>query len=103
MNETAKALTKPELGSVTKDRSLFARILANCVRRCYIDTAGKALIVGGSIQDVGILQSAGFRSMTLSTFQPVSREMSRKPMGWESKLSLRMPNVWNFRMNRTIS
>jgi SAM-dependent methyltransferase len=81
MNETAKALTKPELGSVTKDRSLFARILANCIRRCHIDTAGKALIVGGSIQDVGILQSAGFRSMTLSTFQPVSREMHPEAYG----------------------
>jgi SAM-dependent methyltransferase len=78
MSET---LTKPELGSATKDRSQFARVLSMCIRECELDVAVKVLIVGGSIQDVEILQSAGFRQMTLSNFQPVSRSMVPESYG----------------------
>jgi SAM-dependent methyltransferase len=60
------------LGSVTKDRTLFQKRLADCVRVSGIDLEGKVLIVGGSYQDAEILRGVGFRRMTLSNLQDMT-------------------------------
>ena len=74
MTEIAQLATGHELGSATKNRARFAKVLANCIRDCGIDIAGSVLIVGGSFEDVAVLHRAGFQQMTLSNIQQVSRE-----------------------------
>jgi SAM-dependent methyltransferase len=70
-----------ELGNAAKNRDQFLKVLSACIQRRHIDVSGKVLIAGGSVQDVGILQSAGFRRMTLSNFQPVSCSMIPESYG----------------------
>jgi SAM-dependent methyltransferase len=74
MTEMAQLATRPELGSPTKDRVRFARVLDDCIRDCGIDVTGSVLVVGGSFEDVAVLHRAGFKQMTLSNIQQVSRE-----------------------------
>ena len=74
MSELAQSVAQHELGSATKDRTQFGRVLEDCVRDCRIDVARSVLIVGGSFEDVGVLGRAGFKQMTLSNIQEVSRE-----------------------------
>jgi SAM-dependent methyltransferase len=64
-----------ELGSATKDRSQFARVLSSYVRKRNVDLSGHTLIVGGSLEDVKVLRGIGFRRMTLSNIQTVSQSM----------------------------
>ena len=64
-----------ELGSATKDRRQFAKVLADYVQKSCIDLNGNTLIVGGSFEDVKVLRGVGFRRMTLSNIQPVSPAM----------------------------
>ena len=72
MHEPTNSISRRELGSQTKDRSQFSRVLMDCVRTLRIDPSETALVVGGSFQDVEILQRVGFRDITLSNFAPVS-------------------------------
>src|SRR5271170_7474240 len=76
MSELAQSITQHEreLGSATKDRTQFAKVLADCIRDCAIDVAGSVLIVGGSSQDIAVLHRAGFRRMTISNIQQVPPE-----------------------------
>jgi SAM-dependent methyltransferase len=55
-----------ELGSATKDRTQFSRVLSDCIRDCGVDVSGHVLIVGGSFEDASVLFRAGFRRITLS-------------------------------------
>jgi len=76
MSELAQSIAdhEHELGSATKDRSQFAKVLADCIRDCVIDVTGSVLVVGGSSEDVAVLHRAGFRRMTLSNIQHVPPE-----------------------------
>ncbi len=74
MSESVQPAAQYELGSPTKDRTRFAKVLNDCIRESQIDVAGTVLIVGGSFEDVAVLRSAGFKQMTLSNIQQVSPE-----------------------------
>lgn len=74
MSESAQCAAHHELGSPTKDRTRFAKVLNDCIRDSGIEVSGTVLIVGGSFEDIAVLRSAGFKQMTLSNIQQVSPE-----------------------------
>jgi SAM-dependent methyltransferase len=63
---------KKELGSATKDRTRFQKVLQSCVRMEGIDLQSNVLIVGGSCEDADILRKVGFRRMTLTNLQDLA-------------------------------
>jgi len=93
------AQVNDELGSATKDRTQFSRVLKECVRDCSIDTAGSVLIVGGSFEDAGVLFRAGFRRMTLSNIATLStieqNEAERVPMIAGADIDLMSDDIEN--------
>jgi SAM-dependent methyltransferase len=74
MEEKATSLDvdRRELGSATKDRTRFQKVLHSCVRSEGIDTQGSVLIVGGSFEDIDVLRKVGFRRMTLTNLQDLA-------------------------------
>jgi SAM-dependent methyltransferase len=63
---------RKEVGSATKDRTLFQRVLQRCVRSEQIDLRSSVLIVGGSYEDARILHNIGFQHMTLTNLQDLA-------------------------------
>ena len=63
---------KKELGSSTKDRTRFQKILKDLVHTKDIDLQCDVLIIGGSYQDAKILCEIGFKHITLTNLQDIS-------------------------------
>jgi SAM-dependent methyltransferase len=69
-----------DLRNGTSPRVQFTAALRTSVRRCSIDVSGTVLILGGSCDDVAVLQHAGFRRMTLTNIESVPLSASGLPI-----------------------
>jgi len=71
-NDSARSIAPPRQPR-GKDRSRFTRELAACMAATGISPQGSVLVVGGGVEDVQILASLGFQSLTLSNIGGLSR------------------------------
>jgi len=98
MSENANSTMKRDPGSSRRDRSQFTKVLIACIRKRGIDTSGSVLLVGGSFEDVKVLQSCGFTNLTLSNIQSVCQDQVLSFDGLEIKVvcadveNMRFPN-----------
>ena len=74
--EEASTLTKPlvKASGSQKSRDQFLSVLRRHIESCKIDPSEKLLVVGGSRQDAELLLRAGFRNITVSSFNPELEE-----------------------------
>lgn len=86
--EEASTLTKPAVktSGSEKSREQFLSVLRHHLKSCKIDPDEKLLVVGGSWQDAELLLRAGFKNITLSSFDPELEGYARPSL--EDKMSL---------------
>lgn len=74
--EEASTLTKSPVktSGSQKSRAQFLSVLWRHIESCKIDRNEKVLVVGGSRQDAELLLRAGFKNITISSFNPEFEE-----------------------------
>lgn len=68
-----------------KRRDQFLAVFLRHLKRCHINTDESMLVIGGSWQDIELLEGAGFNDITLSNLQPEHVEGEHRNSGFQVK------------------